>query len=417
MPMVVKSSRFSDDTLDNAIDSFDLSERDFHIAVVQNAFYMFPYHSHKFFQRLQPLPSQFIFPTIQKFERICSFGIIPQGPENFFEVISGIKAFIQSERFLEQPLLFGGQIEPSAQKEPALAAYQLSFFTTLTEELSASYFIDCIVQVTDQVKFVEDDLGILAESLDTGSKGLPHIHANHLDRPAKSRSCCLEKGIQRNGLMAICNTYNSASFEVADNGVHVIPSTETDFVHTKPSDILHWSTVSVIAFQHGVFNSGSLMPGNAMLFRCCSDRLIHTIFKDHLLETAGKAGSAINEWKSFTANPAAGAVDPTTEKPKKNRPIENRFIAVRTYGSVFDTGYDLTASVTDGRVAIARDYPYNGRHCVLEKLCAHNINRKTIDSNKGIEYFLCSWHLVFLLPFAGERRRSVSNEAECQLFF
>jgi hypothetical protein len=62
----------------------------------------------------------------------------------------------------------------------------------------------------------------------------------------KAVSAVLKKGIQRDSLMTIGNAYDSASFGIAYNGVHVIHSAEANFVYADPSDILHWSTVSVV---------------------------------------------------------------------------------------------------------------------------------------------------------------------------
>jgi hypothetical protein len=396
--MIVKPSRFSYDAFNYAINCLNLTQRDFYLAVIQDAIQMPPYHCYKIFQGLQPLPSQFVFPAIQKLECPGTAGIIPKGAKNLFKVVCRIQSFIQSECLFEKTLLLGCEIEPPAQKEPPFASYQFPLFTSLTEELSPSYFIDCIVKVTDQVKFVEDDFGVFTESFDTGSKSFPHIHADHLDRTTESRSCSFEKSIKRDGLMAVSNTYDSTSFEVGYDGVRVIHSAETDFVHTSPPDILQRPTIPVVSFKHRVFYTSRLMPGNTMFLCCSGNRLIHSIFKDHSLKTTGKVRPAINEGQTFTTDSAMGTIYPATKKSEKNSPINDRFISIRANGSVLDTGYHLATTITDSCVAIARHYSYKSHLLILEEQRICRINGKTIDSNKGIEYFLSSWHLVFPFP-------------------
>jgi hypothetical protein len=405
--MIVESSCFTDNAFNNAIDSFDLPERDFNLTVVQNTVDMTTNHFYKILQWLQPLPSEFIFPSIEKFERPWPGFIAPQGAENLLEIISNTETFVQRKRFFKQPLLLVGQIEPSTQKEPSFSSDQFPFLSTLTKELPTPYFIDCVIQMTDQMKFVEDDFGVLAEGLNTGSESFPHIHADHLDRATECRPGCFKKGIKRYGLVAIRNSYDSASFKVNHNSVHVIHSAKTNLVYTKPTDILHRTTISVISLQHGVFNSGGLVPGYTMLIRCGSDRLIHAFFKNHSLKTPGKAGSAINEWKPLAAYSAAVTVYPTPEKPEKYIPIEDRLITVQSYGPVLDAGNNLTATITDGAMLIIRYYTYNNGHFFLLEFGIKGIKRKTIDSNNGIEYFLCSWHFIFLLTlWVNEKDRS-----------
>jgi hypothetical protein len=397
MPVISKTSRFSDNAFYGAVDCLDFAERDFYITVIKDSVKMFSDHHHKIFQWFQPLPSELCFPTIKEFERPGSFGIKPQGTEDFFEVIGGTESFIQCERFFEQALLLGGQIEPAAEEQPSFASYQFPFFTTLTEELASSYFIDCIIQVTDQMEFIEDDPGVFTERFDTGSKRFPHIHTHDFDGLAESRSRYFEKSIQRHSLMTIRNANDSPFFKVADDGIHVIHPAETDLIHSKPANSMQWTTMTVISFQQGIFYACPLMPGYFVFFRGRCDGVPHTVFKNHALKATGEAGSAINKKQSFASHATAGTVDPAAKQSEKYLPVKNRFISIQSYGPVLDTGYYLTASITDGAVSIEGHYSNNGGHGILEKFGVCCINRKTIDSNKGIEYFLCSWHLVFLL--------------------
>jgi Na+/citrate or Na+/malate symporter len=153
-----------------------------------------------------------------------------------------------------------------------------------------------------------------------------------------------------------------------------------------------------------------------MLFSSSGNGLLHTVVKYNSFKAAGETGSAIHKREPLTSNVTAGAVDPAAKNPEKNLPVECRFIAVQTYRPILNAGNNLTASVTDGAMFINGHYSNNSSHFILNEFGVTCIDCKTIDSNKGIEYFLSSWHLVFSLSVAGEERRSVSNEPNANFF-
>ena len=118
--MIPKSSRPSDDVFDDTVDGLDPSERDFYIAIIQDAIQMVSNQCHKLFQRFEALPPQLLLPTLQELQRPGTPAVEPQGTEYFFQIIGDTEAFVDRERFLKQPFLLCGQIEPPAQEKPTL---------------------------------------------------------------------------------------------------------------------------------------------------------------------------------------------------------------------------------------------------------------------------------------------------------
>ena len=267
------------------------------------------------------------------------------------------------------------------------------------------------------MEFIKNDFSITAKCFNTCLICFPHIHTDYFNRITERFTCSCEKGIQRNSLVPVHNSDNRTVFKVTDDGIHVILFTNADLIDTKPADVTQWLSLLMVLLKYCIFDSSCLMPGNTMFFSCSGNGLTHAIIKYHTLEAFRKTGTTINKGQPFTANTASGTYDSSTVKLQIYCPVKYWFIPIQTMTFILDNVYMQTTAVTNGTGSIHRVDSKYYSHIVGFEFSVLSINRITIDSEKGIEYFLCSWHLVFSSPLCCERRRSVSNEPNANFLF
>src|SRR6201997_141303 len=90
------------------------------------------------------------------------------------------------------------QVEPAAQKQPALAAHQVPRRASFTEEFSPPYFVHRLAGMLQDVKLVVDDPALRHPLLQALPERFPHVHTRRSNRTSlKCTQVLLEKLIQR----------------------------------------------------------------------------------------------------------------------------------------------------------------------------------------------------------------------------
>lgn len=128
-------------------------------------------------------------PEIQIFRSPSGRIVLPQLLEIFLEQVSADGLEIASEQILEAVLLVGGEIRLAFEDAPT-CFFKEWFIASLRHlaRLGGAYIIQCVIELGDDVKPVENIQRLRAFAFDHVQVGLPHVRANELDFPTDFRT-------------------------------------------------------------------------------------------------------------------------------------------------------------------------------------------------------------------------------------
>src|ERR1700683_2147449 len=92
-------------------------------------------HAGQFLHGFQPLPAQLVDPFLQITQHGSFVAVIPQVREALLQQVGFENAPVQSKQSVQLTPLAAVQIEPTAQKQPALPSYQIPRGSSFAEEL------------------------------------------------------------------------------------------------------------------------------------------------------------------------------------------------------------------------------------------------------------------------------------------
>lgn len=150
----------------------------FRVAIGGNPFPMALNHLRKFFVRLQALPLPGRAPVLKEAACPAFLLIVPQLAERLLEQVGGLQPLGGAQQYLESTAAFESRIFPPRQQRILLFFDALAVFAPPVGVLVLAYLVQGLIEVAQNMKFVEQKLGLRGmRSVERrGAKGLPHIH-------------------------------------------------------------------------------------------------------------------------------------------------------------------------------------------------------------------------------------------------
>src|ERR1700677_4020956 len=113
-------------------------------------------HAGQFLHGFQPLPAQLVDPFLQIIQHGSFVAVIPQMREALLQQVGFENAPVQSKQGVQLAPLAAIQIEPTAQKQPTLASYQIPRGSSFAEELCPPHFVHRLAGMLQNMKLVVD---------------------------------------------------------------------------------------------------------------------------------------------------------------------------------------------------------------------------------------------------------------------
>src|ERR1700691_2927711 len=155
-------------------------------------------HAGQFLHGFQPLPAQLVDPFLQIIQHGSFVAVIPQMREALLQQVGFENAPVQSKQGVQLAPLAAIQIEPTAQKQPTLASYQIPRGSSFAEELCPPHFVHRLAGMLQNMKLVVDDPALRHPLLEALSKRFPHVHTRRSNRTSlKPTQMFLPELVQR----------------------------------------------------------------------------------------------------------------------------------------------------------------------------------------------------------------------------
>src|SRR5580700_8491050 len=152
--------------------------------------------------------------------------------EAFLQEIGFENAPVQSKQRVQLTPLAAIQVEPTAQKQPALPPYQIPCCSSFAEELGPPHFVHRLAGMLQNVKLVVDDPALRHPLLQALPKRFPHVHARGSNRTSLKRTQVFrEELVQRLFLPLPSKPQRFSRLQIAHHCEEFLFLPQMDLVH------------------------------------------------------------------------------------------------------------------------------------------------------------------------------------------
>ena len=232
---VAESIRLALDDANRVVQSLDAAERDFvlGLAVRNDAVPMTLDHGGELLKGLQPLPLEAVLPVVEELPGPGLALVIPQLPKRFLEQIGRVEPLIGGEQRLKRLAAIEVQVLPVRQQGIAVALDETALLALYPTILGPAHVIQRLVQMAQDVEFVEHDLGLRGVYLCCLAKRFPHVH---------HRSTNTRTAARAEGRKELCQVFllaagttepdGSLTLKVAHYHAIFMPLADGNLIHT-----------------------------------------------------------------------------------------------------------------------------------------------------------------------------------------
>src|SRR5580692_9802643 len=153
--------------------------------------------------------------------------------EALLQQIGFENAPVQSKQGVQLTPLATIQVEPTAQKQPALPPYQIPCGSSFAEELSPPHFVHRLARMLQNVKLVVDDPALRHPLFQALPKRFPHVHTRRSNRTSLKRTqMFLEEFVQRLFLPLPSEPQRLPRFQIAHHCEELLLLPQMDLIHS-----------------------------------------------------------------------------------------------------------------------------------------------------------------------------------------
>src|ERR1700723_4069240 len=178
-------------------------------------------------------PAQLVDPFLQITQHGSFVAVIPQVREALRKKIGFENAPVQSEQRVQLTPLAAIQVEPTAQKQPALPPYQIPRSSSFAEELSPPHFVHRLAGMLQNVKLVVHDPALRHPLFQALPKRFPHVHTRGSNRTSLKRTqMFLEDLVQRLFLPLPSEPQRFSRLQIAHHREKFLLLPQMDLIHS-----------------------------------------------------------------------------------------------------------------------------------------------------------------------------------------
>ena len=133
-------------------------------------------HLREFLERLESLPLECVFPVLEELPGPGFASVVPQLPERFLEQVGGVEPLVGGEQRLPRLAAIEVQILPVRQQGIAVALDEAALLALHAGILGPAHVVKRIIQMAQDVEFVEYDLGLRGMFVRRLPKRFPQVH-------------------------------------------------------------------------------------------------------------------------------------------------------------------------------------------------------------------------------------------------
>ena len=178
-------------------------------------------------------PAQLVDPFLQITQHGSFVAVIPQAREALLQQVGFENAPVQSEQGVQLTPLAAVQVEPTAQKQPALPPYQIPRSSSFAEELCPPHFVHRLAGMLQNVKLVVHDPALRYPLLQALPKRFPHVHTRRSNRTSLKRTqMFLEELVQRLFLPLSAEPQWFPRLQIAHHRQKLLLLPQIDLIHS-----------------------------------------------------------------------------------------------------------------------------------------------------------------------------------------